>query len=293
MTRERSCWLPRNKIRASLPAPRPFLKWAGGKGQLLNELVPRILAAGSITAYHEPFLGGGAVFFELARTGKLPDKVYLSDINTRLMSAYLGVRDCVEKVLARLQVYAQQHNKDHYYQVRAESPDSLSEQAARIIYLNRTCFNGLFRENSRGQFNVPMGRYLNPCICDPVNLRACSEVLKRADLQVQPFAGVLKVAKPGDLVYFDPPYVPLSRTSSFTSYNKDGFKEEDQRTLANVCQELARRGVWVLLSNSMTPLVESLYKVDFRIEVVHATRNVNSRADARGKVAEALISNIW
>lgn len=274
----------------SRPTPRPFLKWAGGKSALLPELIPRVQAARPFSAYYEPFIGGGALFFELARLGLIPGKTVLSDVNANLIDAYLDVRNHVETVIRALLSHKSSHSPDHYYAVRSASPRTLPNRAARIIYLNRTCFNGLYRENSRGQFNVPIGRYKNPRICDETNLRACSQALKQARVAVRPFQHILKTARPGDFVYFDPPYHPLSKTSSFTSYDRAGFGENDQRLLAGVFAQLSARGVKCLLSNSMTDLVRQLY-AEFTIEEVYAPRHVNSRADRRGKIPEALIRN--
>ena len=275
---------------ASRPVPRPFLKWAGGKTGLLAELLERVEAAQPFTAYFEPFIGGGALFFELTRLGRLPGCAVLSDANPNLVAAYLGVRDHVDGVIHALIRHRDLHSREHYYAVRDAAPRTLPARAARIIYLNRTCFNGLYRENSRGRFNVPMGRYKNPRICDETNLRACSQALQSAQLAVKPFQHVLDAAAPGDFVYFDPPYHPLSKTSSFTAYARGGFGEQDQRLLAHVFAQLSARGVKCLLSNSMTDLVRHLY-ADFTIEQVFAPRLVNSRPDRRGKIPEALIRN--
>jgi len=271
--------------------PRPFLKWAGGKGQLSGELICRVDQAGAIGRYHEPFIGGGALFFELVRTQRLGRRqAYLADNNSNLIEAYRGVKEDVEAVIVQLKMHAERHCEAYYYAVRSAIPSTLVGRAARVIYLNRTCFNGLFRENSKGLFNVPFGRYKNPMICDEANLQACAQALRRAVVEARPFETVLDRAKAGDFVYFDPPYVPLSATSNFTSYGKGGFGEDSQRRLAEVFAELAQRGVRVLLSNSETPLVRELYR-DFTIEVVYATRLVNSRADRRGKIAEVLVRN--
>jgi len=270
------------------PAPRPFLKWAGGKGQLLPDLLKQVRKAMPFGQYHEPFVGGGALFFELVASSALEGKALLSDNNESLVEAYLGVRNRVESVIAILLQHKRKHSEKHYYSVRSGDPKGRAERAARIIYLNRTCFNGLFRENSKGEFNVPMGSYVNPLICDGENLRACAKALKRAKVEQRPFETVLERVQPGDFVYFDPPYVPVSATSNFTSYDKEGFGENAQRRLAEVFAELARGGVKVLLSNSDTPLVRELYN-DFEIEIVYANRMVNSRADRRGKIAELLV----
>jgi len=279
------------KTRSKIFTPRPFLKWVGGKGQLLEELLARVEKAKPFGRYHEPFVGGGALFFELTRRGWLGRKrAYLSDNNANLMDTYRGVRDQVEELIGLLLDHKANHDKEYYYRVRSVMPESLPERAARIIYLNKTCFNGLFRENSKGEFNVPVGRYKNPLICDGENLRACSAVLKKTELAVRPFESVLDHVKSGDLVYFDPPYVPVSKTSSFTSYDKAGFGEDAQRRLAKVFKQLDDRGVRVLLSNSMTDLVKDLYQ-EYTIDKVFATRSVNSRADRRGKIAEALVRN--
>ncbi|HNR31958.1 MAG TPA: DNA adenine methylase [Candidatus Hydrogenedentes bacterium] len=271
--------------------PRPFLKWAGGKGQLLDELRARVVLGQPFARYHEPFIGGAALFFDLHRCDMLPEgRSLLSDTNERLIEAYLGVRDDVDGVIARLRMHAECHSRDYYYQTRARVPDDLAGRAARIIYLNRTCFNGLYRENSQGEFNVPVGDYRNPMICDEANLRAVASALSRARIEARPFATVLDYARPDDFVYFDPPYHPISKTASFTAYAKDKFGESDQRELAAVFAELTMRGVKALLSNSMTDLIRDLYR-DFTIEEVYANRAINSNAARRGKVPEALIRN--
>jgi DNA adenine methylase len=271
-------------------AARPFLKWAGGKGQLLWELLACVAAAGEFGRYHEPFVGGGALFFGLVGSLSSRRKACLSDNNRNLIDCYLGLQKNVEGVIELLKAHKARHGEDYFYEVRSAAPATLEERAARVIYLNRTCFNGLYRENSRGGFNVPFGRYKNPTICDAENLRACAKALKRAVVEQRPFEAVLKRARAGDFVYFDPPYVPVSATSNFTSYDKGGFGEDSQRRLAEVFAELAQRGVKVLLSNSETPLVRELYR-GFEIETVYATRRVNSRADRRGKVPEVLVRN--
>lgn len=281
----------RQRRRSAGPVPRPFLKWAGGKGQLLGELLPRVERAAPFPAYHEPFIGGGALFFELSRTGRLDGvEVFLSDNNSTLIATYLGVRDDPDRLLALLAQHEERHSKDYYYAVRGQAPEDPIERAARMIYLNRTCFNGLYRENSRGGFNVPFGDYKNPLIRDPENLGAASRALGPARIDQRGFETVLDVAQPGDFVYFDPPYDPVSKTASFTAYDKGGFGADRQRRLAEVFAELTRRGVRALLSNSMTDFVRELYR-DFTIETVYAARSVNSRGDRRGAVQEALVRN--
>jgi len=279
-----------NKPSRRFPVPRPFLKWAGGKGQLLGELTARVDATGEFGRYHEPFVGGGALFFEMFRARLLRRYAWLSDSNRNLIDAYEGVKEDVDRVIELLLMHKKRHSKDYYYEVRSKVPRNLLGRAARIIYLNKTCYNGLYRENRRGEFNVPYGQYKNPTICDEENLRAVAKALKKARIETRHFASVLDTAKAGDLVYFDPPYHPLSRTSSFTGYDKNGFNEDSQRLLAQVFRDLDKNGVELLLSNSMTPLIQNLYK-GFVIDKVYANRAVNSRGDRRGKVCEVLVSN--
>jgi len=273
-----------------LAAFRPFLKWAGGKRQLLPALVGHVRRLGPFRAYHEPFVGGGALFFELRNQDLVRDGVSLSDVNVRLIEAYQGVAGQVDEVIRLLRGHAERHCPEHYYAVRASFPGTLAERAARLIYLNRTCYNGLYRENSKGQFNVPIGRYVNPTICDEPTLRAASVALEAARLSVRPFDGVLSDAQPGDLVYFDPPYVPLTRTASFTAYAQDGFSMADQERLAEVFATLADTGVHVMLSNSKTDAVMALF-AKFRIDTVLAKRSVNRDADGRGKVEEVIVTS--
>ncbi len=279
---------PRANGRYALP--RPFLKWVGGKGQLLPELMKRVDMAGDFGRYHEPFLGGGALFFELYRSDRLKKQAWLSDHNPRLIEAYEGVRNELDAVIEQLQKHQKQHSEEHFYAVRAKVPKTLAGRAARVIYLNKTCYNGLYRENSRGEFNSPFGRYKNPVICDEENLRLVSKALQKAKIEARHFQTVADVAERGDLVYFDPPYHPVSETASFQGYHKGAFGEDSQRLLAETYEKLAAKGVRVLLSNSMTDFVRALYK-DFTIDTVHAARAVNSRADRRGKVREALVRN--
>ncbi len=274
-----------------LTTPRPFLKWVGGKGQLLPKLIARVDEAGAFGRYHEPFVGGGALFFELQRTNRLPRaKSYLSDNNDRLIETYSAVQSDVERLITLLERHKARHSEDYFYQVRSKVPGDPLARAARIIFLNKTCYNGLYRENRKGQFNAPFGRYKNPAICDADNLRAVAKALRRAKLECRHFDVMGKHVAKNDLVYFDPPYHPVSKTASFTSYDKSGFGEDSQRLLAKDFADLSARGVKVLLSNSMTDLIRELYR-DFTIEEVLARRNVNSRADRRGPVAEALIRN--
>jgi DNA adenine methylase len=261
---------------------KPFLKWAGGKRQLLPALLQHTPANAS--RYFEPFVGGGALFFA-AR----PKKAVLADVNTRLIRAYRGVRNDVETVIRLLKEYP--HTPTFFYEFREAQIDGRTdaEVAAWFIYLNKTGFNGLYRVNRENRFNVPFGRYTNPAICDEPTLRSCSTALAHADLRVQDFEKVVEKAKSGDFVYFDPPYVPLSTTSSFTSYTSGGFGDAEQIRLRNVARSLKERGVHVLLSNSSAPLVRQLYADGFEVIEVSATRLVNSKATARGAIVELLL----
>ncbi|HOS02620.1 MAG TPA: DNA adenine methylase [Candidatus Hydrogenedentes bacterium] len=271
--------------------PRPFLKWVGGKGQLLPELLKAVEAAGAFGKYHEPFVGGGALFFELSRLGRMKGrKAFLSDNNAGLIEAYKGVQENAEAIIALLHGHKEKHCEAYFYAMRADVPSDAIARAARVIYLNKTCFNGLYRENSKGLFNTPFGRYKNPLICDEENLRAVAAALKDARIEQRPFETVIARAAKGDFVYFDPPYHPVSKTASFTSYDKGGFGEDQQRRLAEVFAELDRRGVKALLSNSKTPFIEELYRA-FTLREVFATRAINSKADRRGAVSEVLVSN--
>lgn len=269
--------------------PKPFLKWAGGKRRLLPELLVRLPERFAV--YHEPHVGSGALFFELVSHGIL-SQAYLSDVNPSLIDTYVAVRDQVEDVIAILKKHQKKHDCDYYYLVRALDPSRLSPaaRAARIIYLNKTCYNGLYRENKSGQFNVPMGRYVNPTICDSVNLRNVSRALDGASIARQGYAAVRDQAERGDFVYFDPPYHPLSATASFTAYDSNGFTTGDQCKLRDVFAELARKRVYVMMSNSDTPLIRKLYR-GFKIDRVYVNRPINSKSNGRGKVAELIIRN--
>ena len=271
--------------------PKPFLKWAGGKRQLLPDLLQALDAAGNFGNYHEPFLGGGALFFAMAREGLQPGREYLlSDINQNLVDAYKGVRDHVEKVIDLLKGHDDRHDKNYFYEVRKQVPDDLAGKAARIIYLNRTCFNGLYRENSKGEFNVPFGKHKNPLICDEANLKAVSETLRRATISAKSFDQITENVQPGDLVYFDPPYAPISRTSDFTSYTKDGFGSKEHKRLAKVAAKLANSGVKVMLSNSLTAFTKNLYD-GFHHHEVSVQRIIGSFVERRGEIIEILATS--
>jgi DNA adenine methylase len=261
---------------------RPFLKWAGGKRQLLEHLLRR--APSKYSRFYEPFIGGGALFFALE-----PKRAVLCDVNQRLIRTYQGVRDDVERVIDLLQGY--RYDSKFFYEMREQDIDARpdAEVAAWFIYLNKTGFNGLYRVNSKNRFNVPFGRYARPRICNPETLRACSRALRGAKLMNVDFETAVKTAKRGDFVYFDPPYVPLSATSSFTSYTSDGFDAEAQVRLRDTALRLKRRGVRVLLSNSSAEFVKELYREHFQLLEVAALRPVNSNGAKRGAVTELLI----
>lgn len=263
--------------------PRPFVKWAGGKRQLLEEISKKLPA--TYGRYYEPFVGGGALFFAIK-----PREAVLADSNRRLIRTYRGIKDHVEDVITLLKGY--QNTKRFYMKKRAEKIDDASdaEVAAWFVFLNKTGFNGLYRVNSRDQFNVPYGDNAKKTYCDEDNLRACAAALASVSIEHADFEGVVADARAGDLVYFDPPYVPLSATSYFTAYTAAGFGPEDQVRLRDVALRLKQRGVHVILSNSSAGAVSELYaRPDFKCIPVSATRLVNSKVTARGKVKELLI----
>jgi DNA adenine methylase len=264
---------------------KPFIKWAGGKWQLLPAFNLHFPPRTAIKRYFEPFLGGAAVFFHLQHPHS-----FLSDSNAQLVELYQIVRNDVESLIKALSHH--RNEEKYYYAIRALDAASLSpvERAARFIYLNRTCYNGLYRVNSQGQFNVPFGNYKNPRICDAHGLRAASLALQRANLRLADFETAVEETQRGDLIYFDPPYQPLSKTSSFTAYTSDRFGEEEQRRLARIFRDLDRRGCYVMLSNSSAPLIRELYSEYNLIEVL-ANRAINSKANGRGKIVELLITN--
>ena len=267
--------------------PRPFLKWAGGKSKLISQYIPYFPA--KFATYYEPFLGGGAIFFYLVNNSPAFSAI-LSDINFELINAYCCVKDRVEELICLLEEHQKRHNKDYYYHVRL-SKGTFVENAARLIYLNKTCFNGLYRENSKGEFNVPIGKYKNPPICNPEGLRSVSVALQTTLIKVRPFDAILDDAKTEqDFVYFDPPYYPLSNTSNFTAYSRFAFNEHDQIRLRDTFAELAKRGVKVMLSNSDCPLIRELYQ-EFNIHEISAARAINSNAKKRGKITELLVTS--
>ncbi len=274
----------------------PFVKWAGGKSQLLPQFEPYFPA--DFGRYVEPFVGGGAVFFHLYNQGRLVGRpVVLIDRLEELINGYRVIQAGVEDLIEELQRH-EAHKMDaaHFYRLRnwdrapGYSQRSDVERAARFLFLNRTCYNGLYRVNRRGQFNVPFGRYRNPTICDAYNLRAVSRALQGVTLLADDFERCLEFAGPGDFLYLDPPYHPLSDTASFTSYTSDDFGVEDQRRLAGLFRELDRRGCQVMLSNSYTDLIRELYDGYEQVQV-QAIRAISSKSSDRGAIPELLVMN--
>ncbi len=276
----------------SLLSAEPFLKWAGGKTQLLGQL--DTFFPQRFSAYHEPFAGSAAVFFHLRRTrGCFAGS--LMDINPELINCYEIVRDDIEALIPLLRQHQRLHRKKHYYAVRAMDPSQITEveRAARFIYLNKTCYNGLYRVNAKGQFNVPVGSYARPRIFDESDLRAASDALRSIALSAEDFSAVLDVAKADDLVYFDPPY--FTENSGFTGYaigksGKVGFGADEHNRLAEVVNELHLRGCHIVLSNSDTDYIRHLFR-HFTIHFVKARRPINCNGAKRGSVNEIVVTN--
>jgi len=268
----------------------PFLKWVGGKRQIIDKLLIHI--PNLFKNYYEPFLGGGALFFTLYNTGQLNNKkIFLSDFNQELIDCYVAIRDDVQSVIYYLKDHYYDH--DYYYHIRDLEPNflSLTERAARTIYLNRTGFNGLYRVNKKGKFNVLFGRYVNPTICDEKNLIAVSSALKDVIILCCSFVEIAydNIEK-HDFIYFDPPYIPISKTSHFVNYNKMGFSWDDQDKLFRIFSLLTKRKAYAMLSNSYIDWVIKKYQ-EFNQNIIFAKRRVNSRGSKRGPVKELLILN--
>jgi DNA adenine methylase len=273
--------------------PKPFVKWVGGKRQLLPQfrllnLYPPSHFDHVKARYFEPFVGGGAVFFDL-----LPEKAFLSDLNKELISTYKTIKNNVEDLISLLKTHSL--DKEYFLEIRAINPNNLSdlEIASRFIFLNRTCFNGMYRVNKKGGFNVPFGKYTNPLICDANNLRKVSKELKNVEIENSDYKKVIERAKAMDFIYFDPPYYPVNKTSSFTSYTSNNFLEKDQIELRDIFIELHNRNCFVMLSNSDTPFINEIYSgiKGVNITKVHAGRAINSDASKRGKITEVVITN--
>ncbi len=274
--------------KSSNDVPRPVLKWAGGKRQLLPQLAKYLPA--SFGTYIEPFVGGGALYFHLR-----PGRAVLIDTNPELANVYRVIKDDVNGLISSLKKHV--NDSTYYYGVRNADRDPIAfkgwsdvERASRTIFMNRVCFNGLYRVNKKGEFNVPFGDYKDPVFCDEGNLLAVNQALQKATIVLGSFERCLDFAKRGDLVYMDPPYVPLSTTASFTSYTRDCFDEAAQKALLSVFQELDRRGCKVMLSNSYCDFILDLYK-EYRIETIMAIRAINCVGAKRGKIKEVLVLN--
>jgi DNA adenine methylase len=276
-------------VRVSLPdvVASPVIKWVGGKSRLLPELLARLPER--MGRYYEPFAGGAALFFRVA-----PERAVLADSNHDLIGLYTCLTRDVAGVIRKLEHHRTAHSEEHYYATRTRWNDreqswNTADRAATFIYLNKTCFNGLWRVNRSGAFNVPIGRYADPPICVPDTLRAASTVLSRATLRVGDYRTAVADARRGDFLYFDPPYDPVTPTANFTSYTANVFGPDQQRELADTARALVARGCRVMLSNSDTPFIRSLYK-DFHIDRVKCSRAINSKAAKRGDVDEVIVT---
>ena len=268
----------------------PVVKWVGGKRQIIDEVakyVPKRFGT-----YYEPFVGGGAVLFELQ-----PPRAVVGDINAELINLYEVIRDEPDALVEDLKRH--RNSEAYFYEVREKDRDKALyatltpiQRASRLLFLNKTCYNGLFRVNRAGEFNAPFGYYKNPNIVNEVTIRAASSYFRKANVSFVclDFATALQSATKGDFVYLDPPYDPVSDTSSFTGYDKGGFDQEEQRRLKAICDALDARGTKFLLSNSSTVFIRELY-AEYRIEIVQAKRAINSKADRRGEVEEVLVMN--
>ncbi|MFB2769865.1 DNA adenine methylase [Pelatocladus sp. BLCC-F211] len=271
---------------------KPFLKWAGGKRQLVPLIIENYLPKNyNYKTYYEPFIGGGALLFTLQ-----PKKAVINDSNAELINCYKVIRDSVDELIDNLTFH--KNNEEYYYAIRDwDREESFQEKtpvqrASRIIFLNKTCYNGLFRVNSQGQFNVPFGKYKNPNILDVAVLKAVSKYLNDNQITILnlDFQDALKEAKRGDFVYLDPPYDPVSDTASFTGYDVNGFNKDEQIRLKDTFDNLDERGCKVLLSNAYTNFIKDLYK-DYKQTKISAIRAINSNAKKRGKVDEILVKN--
>lgn len=268
----------------------PVVKWAGGKRQLIDEISKYI--PNRITTYYEPFLGGAAILFHLQ-----PQKAIVNDINSELINVYEVIKNDVEGLIKDLTKH--RNEEDYFYEIRELDRDNVKynqltpiERASRILYLNKTCYNGLFRVNKAGEFNAPFGNYKSPNIVNEVTLRAVSNYFNKSNITFLnvDFEEAVKGIRKGSFVYLDPPYDPVSGTANFTGYDRGGFNREEQVRLKKLCDKLNQRGVKFLLSNSATEFIMDLYK-DYYIEIIHAKRLINSKADFRGEIDEVLVRN--
>lgn len=273
------------------PLVSPILKWVGGKRQLLDSILPLIP---EYTTYYEPFVGGGAVLFHTQ-----PKKAVINDSNEELINIYTVIKEEPEALISLLEKHRQENSQEYFYEVRALDRDreryselTAAQRAARIIYLNKTCYNGLFRVNRAGEFNSPWGKYKNPNITNETTIRAMSHYLNKAKVTVMcgDYREALKGLRKGAFVYLDPPYMPISSSSSFTGYTAEGFGVMEQKELKKQCDLLNKKGIKFLLSNSCCEFIEDLYK-DFIVERVSAKRAINAKAEGRGVIDEVLVRN--
>jgi len=275
-------------------APRPFVKWAGGKRQLIPVLSQHIPK--NFGSFFEPFLGGGAMLYHLLLNYP-KHRFVVSDLNSDLVLSYITIRDRADELIYSLKNHAKKYSKNsdtYYYSVRASEPKEQIEKTSRLIFLNRTCFNGLYRVNSKGKFNVPLGRYTNPNIVNEENILAVSDILqsKKISIKCQDFGAVLDNAKKDDFVYFDPPYQPISQTANFTSYTNRDFTTNDLKRLSKVCQDLDSRGCKIMLSNSNCKEVIQTFSQDsWKVVKIKANRAINSNSKKRTGHTELLIKN--
>ena len=277
----------------ALSEPKPFVKWAGGKRQLMSELEKNFPT--KFGTYLEPFLGGGAVMFDLL-TKEHNLKCNVSDLNSDLVLSYVTIRDRLEKLIESLENHSKNYHKDstgYYYEVRNQEPKNQIEKVSRLLFLNKTCFNGLYRVNSKGKFNVPLGRYTNPNIVNKENLQAVSKTLQSGKIKIscRDFSSIIKDAKKGDFVYFDPPYQPVSDTANFTSYTHRDFTEDDLERLADLANQLNSKGCHVMLSNSNSKTVKKLFSSKWKIKEIKANRAINSNSQKRTGHKEIIIKN--
>jgi len=277
----------RTALDNGLKISKPFVKWAGGKRQLIGLLLDN--SPPEYKRYIEPFVGGGALLFALR-----PSKAIISDINPELINAYKVIRDNVNELIKSLRSH--KNESEYFYDIRGLDVANLCEveMASRFIYLNKTCYNGLYRVNSKGRFNAPFGRYKNPNIVDSENLKEISKYLNSNDIKIvcKDYKTICKMARKGDFIYFDPPYHPISKTASFTKYARGDFIENDQIELASVFSEVDKKGCFALLSNSNTKLINELYSL-FNIKRISANRFINCKKELRGKTLNEVLVKNW
>jgi len=277
----------------TITVPKPFVKWAGGKRQLipvLNKEFPQ-----KFGTYFEPFLGGGAVLFHLLSQNP-NQKCSVSDLNSDLVLTYITIRDRVEELISSLKKHSKKYSEDknsYYYKIREKEPKEQIEKSSRLIFLNRTCFNGLYRVNSKGKFNVPLGRYSNPNIVNEENLMTVSRILQSQKITItcRDFSSILEDAKKDDFIYFDPPYQPVSQTANFTSYTNRDFNFEDLKRLADLCNDLDSEGCKVILSNSNSNEVKDMFDRNWKIKKIEVNRAINSDSKKRTGHSELVIKN--